>query len=477
MLKEELINYWIPVGLTCLVILLLLRPRIHLLYVNWSNKKGYSFYQFVAFLIIGVPFIMLQINIDCLGYGLVKVDNVNKIESLKGEKYFEIASYSAEPDHLFEYTDANYSGRHNSTLNFNYYGAIPFQTENALPKYWFCYSTSSSVSSSSTQRTKDNTYTSFVNDARNQIRKKSKDSVTYFERILYSNDQDGFLNALGDNVITKLGNSPVFLKPQTGAFAERKGSSLKPFVIALIAGHLIFFLMLFMPTLNNSAVARFKSAGGFSQNDISFFKEIRPRKGFFATHILFALNLIIFICMVLVGSDVINPGVKTLVQWGGVQKGLIESGEYYRLITANFIHSGLFHLITNMAGLVIVGIFLESDIKPLRTFLIYILTGIASAYSVVYMSGDAVSVGASGAIMGMFGCMFGLLAFKKSDPSNWLILIFIGLPTLLFGLLIPGINNAAHFTGFISGFLLSIPIQTSYRKGKNKYTGQTHSGY
>src|SRR5687767_15948295 len=98
---------------------------------------------------------------------------------------------------------------------------------------------------------------------------------------------------------------------------------------------------------------------------------------------------------------------QTLIAFGAKTNALLQSGEWFRLITPIFIHAGLLHLLLNSYALWMVGVQVEKLYGSARFLLIYLLSGIGgvagSYFGQAFMSrqGDAPSVGASGAIFGL----------------------------------------------------------------------------
>jgi len=128
------------------------------------------------------------------------------------------------------------------------------------------------------------------------------------------------------------------------------------------------------------------------------------------------------------------------------------------LITAMIVHLDLAHLLQNMVALAIFGTFLESVIGPGRLFSVYFLSGVTGNLAALIFYPQSMSLGASGAIMGMVGALTILrpkaaIWFGTPLPVIFLSAIFIITDTA--GLFVPsGIGNAAHLAGFFAGTAL-----------------------
>lgn len=153
-----------------------------------------------------------------------------------------------------------------------------------------------------------------------------------------------------------------------------------------------------------------------------------------------------------------------LVVRGGVDQSGINDGEVWRLVTAGFLHGGLIHLVLNLVGLCIAGLLIERPYGRLRFAAIYatsLVVGNAMAYA--FSDPQAVTIGASGAIMGLYGAL-AVLGFRypsHRDRFQFALLPVLG--TLLYGLTHGGISNAAHIGGFVAGTLMAIALGTSRR--------------
>ena len=145
-------------------------------------------------------------------------------------------------------------------------------------------------------------------------------------------------------------------------------------------------------------------------------------------------------------------------------------GGAWTLLTANYLHGGIMHLLFNLAALYQLGPWVVNEYGPARMFTIYTLGGVCG-YLLSYLAGIPFTIGASAAVCGLAGS---LLYYGKSrggsygravyqQLSGWVISIFI------FGLLFPGINNWAHGGGIIGGLLLGLLLGYSEKKRENLF--------
>jgi membrane associated rhomboid family serine protease len=145
---------------------------------------------------------------------------------------------------------------------------------------------------------------------------------------------------------------------------------------------------------------------------------------------------------------------RTLAYFGDKFPAAIQLGQWWRLVTAGYLHGGLFHIFMNSWVLLDVGAIVEEVYGPSRMFVFYTLANIGGFY-LSYLWSPVPSMGASAAIMGLIGAMiaFGMQHRSaigdaiKGQYIRWVIWI------LIIGLL-PGfsIDNAAHIGGLVVGF-------------------------
>ncbi|PSL50095.1 rhomboid protease GluP [Chitinophaga niastensis] len=176
------------------------------------------------------------------------------------------------------------------------------------------------------------------------------------------------------------------------------------------------------------------------------------------TLLLIGLNLLVFLFTALTGMDIWwGNGLQLLHLGANYWPLTVQQQEYWRLFTSMFLHAGLWHIITNMLGLFIAGMFLEPVLRSVKYSTAYIITGIIADYASIWYHKSAVGVGASGAIFGIYGVFLALLTtplFHREARKTFLVYIslFIGL-NIITALFSPGVDNAAHLSGFFSGLI------------------------
>jgi len=140
----------------------------------------------------------------------------------------------------------------------------------------------------------------------------------------------------------------------------------------------------------------------------------------------------------------------------------VADGEYYRLITSGFMHSGFLHIGFNMYILWFLGNLLEPSLGPVRFGALYFAALLAGASGALLLSPQAVTVGASGAIFGLMGAAFVMQRARGMDPMQSGIGPII-LINLALGFIIPNVSIGGHLGGLAGGALAGYLIERAPR--------------
>lgn len=179
------------------------------------------------------------------------------------------------------------------------------------------------------------------------------------------------------------------------------------------------------------------------------------------TRLLVVLNVLAFLWEIRVGGFGVVSG--RIPAGTPIDDGLLSPNsiliyhQYYRIFTAAFLHGSIFHIGVNMLSLYWLGRFIEVVLRPTRMLLVYIVSIVASGLSVVYFSPpDAGTLGASGAIFGLFGALFAI-GLKLGDRGRDLVRSNVGILVLnlVWSFSFPGISWQAHVGGLIAGFVMT----------------------
>lgn len=175
------------------------------------------------------------------------------------------------------------------------------------------------------------------------------------------------------------------------------------------------------------------------------------------TYILIGINVLVALGGFLSGASTTGGGTggSSLIADGAVSRFHIDQGEYWRLVTSGFLHSGFFHLLFNMFALYILGGMVEPAIGRLKFGVVYFVSLLAGSFGALLLSPDSLTVGASGAIFGLMGAAVIVMRDRGINPMESGIGLWIGL-NLLITFTIPGISIGGHIGGLIGGLLVAL---------------------
>lgn len=176
------------------------------------------------------------------------------------------------------------------------------------------------------------------------------------------------------------------------------------------------------------------------------------------------INALVFIAMSIQSGSIFSPGNASIFTLGAKEPVAIANGEIWRLITPIFIHIGIIHFLFNSYILYFIGNQLESLLGARRFLVIYLGSGLLGNVASAVMT-PVLSAGASSSIFGLLGCGFYIErtirmrlekdSGVKGGSKAYAMTILIN---LVFGLVVPFIDNAAHVGGLVGGLLLTIGL-------------------
>ncbi|RVU70070.1 MULTISPECIES: rhomboid family intramembrane serine protease [Lactobacillus] len=180
--------------------------------------------------------------------------------------------------------------------------------------------------------------------------------------------------------------------------------------------------------------------------------------GSFVTLGILIVLLVVFVAEVFLGG---SENSATLMKMGAMNNyAVVAGGQWWRLFTAQFLHIGVMHLVSNAVIIYYMGLYMEPLLGHWRFLIVYLLSGIGgNLLSLAFGSDAAVSAGASTALFGLFGAMTAVGLRNLKNP----LISYLGRQAFVLALInlgldifVPNIDIQGHIGGFIAGFLLAI---------------------
>lgn len=185
------------------------------------------------------------------------------------------------------------------------------------------------------------------------------------------------------------------------------------------------------------------------------------------TYIILTVNLLFFGGTLLLGRRIV-------LGLGAKVNSAIVAGQVWRLFTSMFLHVDVLHIGFNSYALFIFGQQVERPYGPVRFPLIYLLSGLAGS-ALSFLLSPAPAVGASGAIFGLIGVtgayLYRYRDFIVSGRSRLLNILSIAAYNLIYGFVVPNVDNWAHIGGLLAGLALGWFLAPRYQVMRTSLTG------
>ncbi|HEX6752168.1 MAG TPA: rhomboid family intramembrane serine protease [Solirubrobacterales bacterium] len=177
-----------------------------------------------------------------------------------------------------------------------------------------------------------------------------------------------------------------------------------------------------------------------------------------ATFVLIALNAAAFLAEIAGGGGGLGVGNSSVAIDFGLYGPFVAEGEWYRLLTGGFLHASLFHIGFNMFALYFLGRLLEPSIGTPRFLAVYFASLFGGAFGALLLTPNALTVGASGAIFGLFGAAFLIARDRGFDAvaSSIGVVLLLNLVFSIAGS--SRISLGGHLGGLVAGALCALAI-------------------
>ena len=174
--------------------------------------------------------------------------------------------------------------------------------------------------------------------------------------------------------------------------------------------------------------------------------------------LIIAVNVLLFLWLSMLG-DTRNGAF--LLNFGAMYPEFLQQGEWWRLVTAMFLHFGIEHLLSNMFMLWFVGNMLLKALKPWQYAIVYLISGLGgslASYEMMVLAHDyAISAGASGAIYGIVGALFWVVLRRggRFETIRTKQMVLAVVCYVSYGFTTEGVDAWAHLGGMVAGFLMT----------------------
>jgi rhomboid protease GluP len=178
------------------------------------------------------------------------------------------------------------------------------------------------------------------------------------------------------------------------------------------------------------------------------------------TSLIIGINAAVFIAMVFSGVSAAQPNDPDLIRWGANTGSFTLYVQPWRMLTSTYVHVGLVHLLLNMWCLWNLGALAEQIFDRWTYFLAYTFCGLAGSLASVSLHPTRLGAGASGAIFGLAGALISALYLGHLPVPRRVLkpilksLVSFAAYNLVFGAIVPVIDNTAHIGGLVCGLAL-----------------------
>jgi membrane associated rhomboid family serine protease len=189
------------------------------------------------------------------------------------------------------------------------------------------------------------------------------------------------------------------------------------------------------------------------------------------TKAIVVVNIAIFAAMVANGVSPMQPDVQTMRDWGADFGPLTLGGQWWRAVTCMFLHFGIIHLGFNMWILWDIGSIVERLTGNVGMLLLYFISGVFASLVSLAWHPVVTSAGASGAVFGVCGALIGFLTLRRDTVPMRILTQLRGslsaflIYNVIFGLVVPGVDMAAHLGGLASGVVCGLVLSQPLTEG------------
>lgn len=460
-IKEFTTQFFISVVIIVILIHLFLRPRLKV----FDEKTSEILYG-LSVIVIWLSSMLMSSHYSKSAYDLIPIDSITALEQFPNEKYFQITDYQLDRNDIRSHIRTTITGRNQKEFTAELYFASPFQ---ASKNVWNGIKYNESISKNRTDEAKKIFLQSFYKQQEKLYKHTILEVPTYFERVFYSDDSDGFEIAINKIKPSKT-EKTVVLIPKYNRFEERLTENeniyFRFYIIGI--GSLIFLIIVLFKRGNKSHYHTWKKAQlkrvNFLNNKNHYLNPF-GNHSWFAT--IFFLSVGVFLYQVLfLGTNIMYPSSNEVIAIGGLQQSDLATGEYWRWFTHLFTYLGVAHLISDL--FLIAYIYIMSFSKESDNFLrliTFFTTALLGAFVTISIQEEAII----GFLFGNIG-IFGFFMIEKYKAKEFGI-IYLIIPVLFIGIIlfrIPYLLKGSVASFFV-GILFHLIFKRSTKSKSSTY--------
>lgn len=192
------------------------------------------------------------------------------------------------------------------------------------------------------------------------------------------------------------------------------------------------------------------------------------------TRLLLVANIAVFVWT---WFGHVNDSESLLIKYGAFYGPAVAQGQWWRAFTAAFLHGGLLHVSFNVFALWQVGTLVEDLYGSPKMVLVYVASILGSGWAIYHYNYSDVTIGASGAIFGLFGALVSAgLRLGKVGRDLVRGMLGIVLINVIIGFMVPNISQAGHLGGLVAGFIAGMLLYRRPRPRQPIYVDAEHQG-
>ena len=466
-LDEQWTLFYLPMALPGIPLYLWLYPKLKRGVVAAPGKDA-GFGLLVFAWLSTMTFVLVTQNwFARASEHLDHASTVDDLHAVPDLSCVELAEYEV-PLHQGQWNQhVHVTGKRAQTLKYDLFFVVPIGKDEAdtvgIPAAWLVRTFHESLPSSSSEAEKEKAWSALVASARAQLDSGILSHTSYLRNEKRSEYRSYFLEAITSSHRSDPDGPVLLLSAHHEPFDRSSGKMVLYAVLAFLGGGLLWFIVLLFLRIDRESIDHRVSVVGEAGSAWSRFVDVAvPRRGLFITRILVWVNVLVFLALVVAGAGFMSLRTSLLVEWGANNGPLVLQGGYERLLVSTFLHGSIIHLVMNMGGLVLAGFILEPVLGRWTSLLVYLICGVAASIASIWWEPDHISVGASGAIFGLYGIVLALGFFsrrKLPDMTGYgVVSAMVALGRVVGGLLSPVTDNAAHLGGLVGGFVLGIVL-------------------